>query len=87
MTSSVADESDKEGKRFGGRFYMRVSHFSHVQLCGPTDCGPPGSSVREISQARIPEWVSISYSRGSSQPRDQTRVSCIGRPVFTTNAT
>ena len=32
MTSSVADESDKEGKRFGGRFYMRVSHFSHVQL-------------------------------------------------------
>ena len=37
-----------------------------------TDCGPPGSSVRAISQARILEWVAISLSRGSSQPRDQT---------------
>ena len=35
------------------------------------DCRPPGSSVHVILQARIPEWVAISYSRGSSQPRDQ----------------
>ena len=35
------------------------------------DCSPPGSSVHWISQARILEWVAISYSRGSSQPRDQ----------------
>ena len=42
----------------------------HVLLfCNPLDCSPPGSSVHEISQARILEWVSIS-SRGSSQPRD-----------------
>ena len=34
------------------------------------DCSPPGSSVHEILQARIPEWVAIPYSRGSSQPRD-----------------
>ena len=39
------------------------------------DCCPPGSSVHEIFQARILEWVAISFSRGSSQPRDQTQVS------------
>ena len=38
---------------------------------------PPGSSVRGISQARIMEWISISFSKGSSQPRDQTCVICI----------
>ena len=46
-------------------------------FCGPMDCSPPGSSVHGIFQARILEWVVISYSRGSSQPRDRTRVSCI----------
>ena len=48
-------------------------------LCDPTDCSPPGSSVHGILQARILEWVVISFSRGSSQPRDQTlqAVSCI----------
>ena len=39
------------------------------------DCSPPGSSVPGISQTRILEWVAISFSRGSSQPRDQTQVS------------
>ena len=43
------------------------------------DCSLPSSSVHRISQARILEWVAISFSRGSSQPRDQTCVSCIGR--------
>ena len=37
------------------------------------DCSPPGSSVHGILQARIMEWVSISFSRGSSQPRDETQ--------------
>ena len=37
------------------------------------DCSPPGSSVRGILQARVLEWVSISFSRGSSWPRDWTR--------------
>ena len=41
------------------------------------DYSPSGSSVHGISQARILEWVSILSSRASSQPRDQTRVSCI----------
>ena len=40
-------------------------------LCNPTDCSPPGSSVRGIFQARILEWVAISSSRGSSWPRDR----------------
>ena len=48
-------------------------------FCDPMDCSPPGSSVHGISQARILEWVAISFSRGSSQPRDQTCVFCIGR--------
>ena len=46
----------------------------------PMDCGPPGSSVRGISQARLLEWVS--FSRGSSQSRDQTHISCIGRRIL-----
>ena len=39
-------------------------------LCQPMDCSPPGSSVHGIFQARILEWVAISFSRRSSQPRD-----------------
>ena len=47
------------------------------------DCIPSGSSVHEILQARILEWVAISFSRGSSQPKDQTRVSSItGRFLY-----
>ena len=46
-------------------------------LCDPMDCSLPDSSVHGISQARILEWVAISFSRGSSRPRDWTPVSCI----------
>ena len=56
-------------------------------LCDPMDCSPPGSSVHEIFQARILEWVAISFSRGSSQPRDWTRVSCTAGRFFTDWAT
>ena len=49
---------------------------SCLTLCDPVDCSPPGSSVRGILQARILEWVVIPFSRRSSQPRDQTWVSC-----------
>ena len=48
---------------------------SSLTLCDPMDCSPPGYSVHRILQARILEWVAISFSRGSSQPRDQTQVS------------
>ena len=39
-------------------------------LCNPVDCSLPGSSVHGFLQARILEWIAISFSRGSSQPRD-----------------
>ena len=51
-------------------------------LCDPVDCSPLGSSVHGIFQARILEWAAMLSSRGSSQPKDQTWVSCIGRLVL-----
>ena len=48
---------------------------SCLTLCNTMDCSSPGSSVHEIFQARILDWVAISFSRGSSEPRDRTRVS------------
>ena len=58
---------------------------SPVWLYNSLDCGPPGSSVHGISQARILEWAAVSSCRGSSSPRDQTCVaciSCIGRWIL-----
>ena len=49
---------------------------SHSLGWDPTDCSPPGSSVHRISQARKLKWVAISFTRGSSRPRDRTCVSC-----------
>ena len=50
----------------------------HAQSCptlfDPKDCSPPGSFVHRIFQARILEWVAISFSRGSSQPRNRLPV-------------
>ena len=58
--------------------FVVVQLLSHVLLfCNPTNCSPSGSSVLEISQARILGWVAISFSRGSSQPKDQTLISYI----------
>ena len=51
-------------------------------LCEPMDHSLPGSSVHGTSQKRILEWVAISFSRGSSQPRDGTLVSCVGRRIL-----
>ena len=52
-------------------------------LCNPRDCSSPGSFVYRILQARILEWVAISFSRKSSQPRDGTQISCITGRFFT----
>ena len=60
---------------------------SCLTLCNPMDCSPPGSSVHGILWARILEWVAISFSRGSSQPRDRTWVSCIAGRFHTVWAT
>ena len=54
-------------------------------LCDSMDHSPPGSSVPEILQARILEWVAMPHSRESSQPWDQTHISyisCVGRQVL-----
>ena len=48
----------------------------------PIECSLPGSSTHGIFQARILEWVAISFSRGSSEPRDRTQVFCFGRQIL-----
>ena len=55
---------------------------SCIWLCDPMDCNLPGSSVHGILQARMPEWVVIPFSRGSSRPRDWTHVSYIDRGIL-----
>ena len=67
-------------------FWSEVTQ-SCPTLCNPMDCTLQGSSVHGIFQARVLEWVDISFSRGSSPPRDQTRVSRIAGRSFTVWAT
>ena len=56
-------------------------------LGNPMDCSPPGSSVHGTLQARIMEWVDISFSRGPSPSKDRTPVFCIAGSFFTDQAT
>ena len=56
-------------------------------ICDPMDCSPRGSSVHGIFQARVLEWVVISFCTGSSRHRNRTRVSCIAGGFFTNWAT
>ena len=59
-----------------------------LTLCDPMNyCSPAGSSIHGSFQATVLEWVAISFSRGSSQPRDQTQVSQISGRRFTVWAT
>ena len=67
---------------------MKAKSESEVaQLCptpsDPMVCSPLGFSVHGICQARVLEWVAISFSRGLSRPRDQTQVACIAGRCFT----
>ena len=58
---------------------------SSLTLCDPVDCSLPGSPVHGILQTRIPEWVAVLFSRGSSRLRDRnfaSCVSCVGRRVL-----
>ena len=65
-------------------YLMKSGNHSVVStVCDPMDCSLPGSPVHRILQARIQEWVAIPFSRGSSQPRDQTQVSHIAGGIFT----
>ena len=54
-----------------------VSCLIMYSSCNPMDCSLTGYSVHRILQARILEWVTITFSRGSFWPRDQTQISCI----------
>ena len=56
---------------------------SRPTLYDPVDCSLPGSSIHGIFQARILQWVAISFFRGASRPRDRTRVSCMAGGLFT----
>ena len=71
-----------------GRFWLKclVAQLCLI-LCDLMDCSLPGSSAHGILQARILEWVVISFSRGSFQPKDQTRISYIAGRFFTIWAT
>ena len=78
VNGTASEASQKPG------FHAKSLQLS-LTLCSPMDCSSPGYSVHGISQARILEWVSISSSRGSSQPRDGiciSYVSFIGRRVL-----
>ena len=76
---------------------LKQYHINYCCECGscsvmsdswqPHDCSLPGSSVHGILQARLPEWLAIPFSRGSSWPRDWTRVSYIAGRFFTVWAT
>ena len=59
-----------------------VSHSVVSDSCDTMNCGPPGSSVHGIPQARIREWVTMPFSKGSSWPRNWTQVSYIGRQIL-----
>ena len=65
--------------------YQKESEVAQLglTLCDPMDCSLLGSSVHGIFQARVLEWVAISFSRGSPQPRDRTQVSRIAGRHFT----
>ena len=77
---------DSLGKNTGVRCHlllqcMKVKNESETAQSCPTVSDPmdfslPGSSIHGIFQARVLEWAAISFSRGSSQPRDQIQVSC-----------
>ena len=54
-------------------------------FCEPMDCGLPGSSVHGIFQARVLEWVAVSFSRGSSQFRDQTHLPHCRKTLYRLN--
>ena len=77
-----------------GKLHVRAKVKVKSQSCptfsNPMDCSPPGSSVREIFWARVLESVAISFSRGSSWPRDQALLLCLSLltgEFFTTSAT
>ena len=81
---------NKQQRKIPSTMFYKYDTCVHARLCptlcDPMDCSPPDSSVHEIFQVRVLDWVVILSSRGSSQkPRDGTGVSCdscIGRQIL-----
>ena len=84
ISSSVQSQQREKFKL--QMFYVRFKSLQACPtLCNPMDCSPPGASVHGVLWARVLEWVAMSFSRESSQPRDQTwvsHVSCTSRQVL-----
>ena len=79
VNSKPADMGGGGGR--GRQLYTQPGHVYMCDkllptLCNPMDCSPPGSSVHGILQARTLKWVAVPSSKGSSQPRDRTHISC-----------
>ena len=66
------------------RVYVCLVAKLYLTLCDPVDCSLPGSSVHRISQARTLEWVSIYFSKGSSQPGIEPAATALAGGFFTT---
>ena len=84
LLSPKAHNFSKKKKKWSSFQDFDFCHYGKVfvtqlypTLCNLMKCSPPGSSVHRVFQARILEWAANSISRGSSQSRDQTQVSCI----------
>ena len=86
ITNLMAESEEKLESLYEGESESEVTQ-SCLTLCDPMDCGLSGSSVHGIFQSRVLEWIVISFSRGSSRPRNQTRVSRIAGRCFTVWAT
>ena len=69
--SEEEPERKTEGQCYGS-LVCAAAPLMRVRLCDPTDCNPPGSSVRGVLQARRLEGVAVPFPRGSSRPRDRT---------------
>ena len=93
LRSLYAGQEAKVRTRHGTMDWFQIgkSESEVAQLClifcDPMDCSLSGSSVHGIFQARVLEWIAISFSRGSSQPRNRTQVSRIAGRCFTIWAT
>ena len=74
---------DKDGQKASQEAEWSMLVLSCSVICDPMDWILPSSSVHGILQARILEWVATAFSRGSSQPRNWTQVSCIADRFFT----
>ena len=79
FVSKIQNERYAKNKK---EYTLSVSYSVCLTLCDPMECSRLGLSVLGILQAKILEWVAIPFSRESSQPRDQTWVSCITGRFF-----